>query len=90
MKKKKRDQIKPAGNEVFVNTTGDFKKDKLNFEYALRDFKKKIKKSGMLNELRRREAYMSPSKYKRWRTNEAIKRRKRDEKKEEWSRTQSE
>jgi len=32
-----------------------------------------------------REAYMSPSKYKKYRRNEAIKRKKRDERKNEWS-----
>lgn len=56
--------------------TQDGKKD---FERTLRDFKKWIKKSGIMEELREREAYMSPSKYKRYRKNEAIKRRKREE-----------
>ena len=43
-----------------------------------------------MNELRTREAYMSPSKKRRFRKNEAIKRRKRDERKQEWSKGQSE
>jgi small subunit ribosomal protein S21 len=75
--------------EVKVNITGDYKKDRAAVDIALRDFKKKIKKSGIMSELRRREAYMPPSKYKKWRKNEAIKRRKRDERKEEWSKKQS-
>lgn len=88
MQKKKKDQQKPQGNEVFINLTGDQKKDRQNLDFALRDFKKKVKKSGILNDLRRRESYMSPSKYKTWRRNEALKRRKRDEKKQDWSHNQ--
>lgn len=75
--------------EVKINLTGDFKKDRNALENALRDFKKKIKKSGIMNELRRREAYMPPSKKKKFRKNEAIKRRKRDERKQEWSKKQT-
>lgn len=89
-KKKKRDLPKPQGLEVFVNYTGDYKKDKNQLEYALRDFKKKLKKSELMDELRNRESYMSPSKKRRFRQNEAIKRRKRDERKQEWSKGQSE
>lgn len=88
--KRKRDQPIAGGLEVYVTQTGDPKKDKANVDFALRDFKKKIKKSGIMNELRQREAYMSPSKYKRYRKNEAIKRKKREEKKQEWSNNQSE
>lgn len=88
--KRNREQPVAGGLEVFVIQTGDVKKDKANVDYALRDFKKKIKKSGIMNELRQREAYMSPSTYKRYRKNEAIKRRKRDEKKQEWSDNRSE
>lgn len=90
MDKRKKDQPVAGGLEVFITQTGDYKKDKANIDAALRDFKKKIKKSGIMNELRQREAYMSPSKYKRYRKNEAIKRRKRDEKKQEWTNNQSE
>lgn len=88
--KKNRNLPKPEGIEVFVNHTGDYKKDRAQFDYALRDFKKKLKKSELMNELRNREAYMPPSKKKRFRQNEAIKRRKRDERKQEWSKEQFE
>ena len=90
MDKRKKEQPIAGGLEVFITQTGDYKKDKANVDAALREFKKKIKKSGIMNELRQREAYMSPSKYKRYRKNEAIKRRKRDEKKQEWTNNQSE
>lgn len=72
--------------EIKVNMTGDPKKDQSALDSAIREFKKQVKKSGILNEIRRREEYMSPSKYKKYRRNEAIKRRKREEKKEEWNR----
>ena len=51
---------------------------------ALKEFKKQLKKSGLLQELRIRESYMSPSKKKRFKHNEAIKQRKRDERKAQW------
>lgn len=45
---------------------------------ALEIFNKKVKKSGILEEVRRREAYMKPSVKRKFKTNEAIKQRKRD------------
>ena len=71
--------------EVKINVTGDPKKDRTAFENGLREFRKQVKKSDIMNELRRRESYMSPSKTKRFRRNEALKRRKRDERKNEWN-----
>ncbi len=85
-KKDRKDKIKPTGLEVVVNLSGDNKKDRDAVDIALRELKKKVKKSGIMQELRQRESYMSPSKYKTFRRNEAIKRRKRDEKKNDWSR----
>lgn len=85
MAKKNRERTNPVGLEVQVNLSGDNRKDRDAVEFALRDLKKKIKKSGLMQELRMREAYMSPSKYRKYRRNEAIKRRKRDERKNEWS-----
>lgn len=61
-------------------SSSDPKKDK-SLDIGLREFKKQIKKIGLMQELRRREAYMSPSQYRKFRKNEAIKRRKREEKK---------
>jgi ribosomal protein S21 len=83
----KKKSVKSIGLEVFVNNTGDAKKDRAAVDVALREFKKRIKKSEIMNELREREAYMTPSKYKRYRKNEAIKRRKRDSRKSQWSKT---
>ncbi len=53
-------------------------------ENALKELKKQMKKSGILQELRRREHYLSPSKAKRRKRNESIKQRKRDQRKNEW------
>ena len=90
MNRKSKIELKSSELEVFVSFTGDVKRDRSNFDRALREFKKKIKKSGILSELRRREAYMSPSKYKTWKKNESIKRRKRDERKQEWNQNKTE
>jgi ribosomal protein S21 len=85
MGKKNKEKVRPVGLEVYVNLSGENKKDREAVDFALRELKKKIKKSGLMQELRMRESYMSPSKYKKFRKNEAIKRRKRDERKNEWS-----
>ena len=77
----KKQQLKSIGLEVHVNISGDAKKDKSSLEIAIREFKKRVKKSGIMNELRVREAYMKPSTYKKYRRNESIKQKKRDERK---------
>jgi ribosomal protein S21 len=51
---------------------------------ALQELKRKMKKHQIMSELRRREFYMSPSEYKRYRKNEAEKRRKREQRKQKW------
>lgn len=78
----KKNKPTPVGLEVFVNLSSDHRKDQEAVDIALRELKKKIKKSGLMQELRERESYMSPSKYKKYRRNEAIKRRKREESKQ--------
>jgi small subunit ribosomal protein S21 len=67
---------------VEIRLTGDDKKDKALFEVGLREFKKRMKKSGILNDMRRKEFYMRPSIARRYKKNEAIKRRKREENKQ--------
>jgi len=51
---------------------------------ALKELKRRMKKEGILQDLKKYEFYMSPSKKKRFREKEAFKRRKRDERKKEW------
>lgn len=53
-------------------------------EDALQELKRKMKKEGTLQDFRKHESYMSPSKKKRFKRNEAFKRRKREERKKEW------
>lgn len=51
---------------------------------ALREFKKRVKKEGILSELKKHEHYVSPSKKRRLKSAESLKQRKRDEKKTQW------
>lgn len=51
---------------------------------ALGELKKQIKKDGMMQELRKREFYVPPSRARRLKHNESIKQRKRDERKQQW------
>lgn len=88
-KKDKKNNPRPVGLEVFINQTGDVRKDREAVDFALRDFKKKLKKSGLMQELRNREAYMSPSKYKKFRREESLRRRVSEERKTEWTRKNS-
>lgn len=69
--------------EIQIQFHNDRKKDQAALDAALKELKKNIKNEGLMQELKRREAYMGPSKYRRWKHNEAIKQRKRDEKKQE-------
>lgn len=51
---------------------------------ALKELKKKLKKEGIMQDLKKHESYMSPSLKRRHKKNEAFKRRKREERKQEW------
>jgi len=48
---------------------------------ALKEFKKQVKKSGLMNELRRREHHVPPSRARKLKRDESLKQRKRDAKK---------
>lgn len=61
-----------------VDVKGDTKED---CERALKHFTKLVKKSEVLNELKRREYYVKRSKKKILKRQEALRRRIRDEKK---------
>jgi small subunit ribosomal protein S21 len=58
-------------------TVGD---DKTDFEKALKKFSSLVKRSEVMQELRRREFFLKPSKKKLVKRQEARRRRKRDEK----------
>lgn len=53
-------------------------------DWALKELRKQLKKDNFSYELKRREHYMSPSAKKRFRKNESIKRRKREDRKQQW------
>lgn len=57
------------------------RKHKDEVEIALREFKRLVKKSGVLQELRKREHYVAPSEKRRIKRKESHKQRKRDERK---------
>jgi small subunit ribosomal protein S21 len=73
--------------EVSVNCR-DSRKHFLEVEDALREFKKRIKKSGLMQELRKREHYTAPSKARRLKREASLKQRKRDEKKAQFRKSQ--
>jgi small subunit ribosomal protein S21 len=75
--------------EVQIHTK-DGRKHRDEVEYALRELKKQIKKSGLMQELRRREHYTPPSKARRVKQSESLKQRKRDERKAQWQREKNE
>lgn len=51
---------------------------------ALREFRKKVKTAGILQDLQKHESYMSPSEKRKFKEKEAIRRKKREERKQEW------
>lgn len=66
--------------EVKVNCK-DPRRHKEEVAAALAEFKKQTKKSGLMQELRKREEYVAPSKKRRLKRDAARKQRKRDERK---------
>ena len=77
------------GLEIKVNTK-DIKNHERDVASAIQELKKQIKKDGVLQELRRREAYVAPSKKRRIKHEESIKARKREERKAQWNRNKDE
>lgn len=60
---------------------------------AIKEFTRRVKKEGLLNELRNKEFYLSPSKRRRFKKKEAMKRRiqeaREDRKVKKYQRAQS-
>jgi ribosomal protein S21 len=69
--------------EVQVNCR-DARKHRQEVDDAIREFKKQVKKAGIMQELKSREHYVAPAKKRRLKANESIKQRKRDAKKQTW------
>ena len=55
-----------------------------SIEKALRKFKSKMKREGILDELRKREFYEKPSQERKRKYKKAVQREKRRRKREEW------
>ncbi len=70
--------------EVRQGSEDSKKSNKEYLEDAIKEFKRRVKKEGIMHELKLRESYMAPSLKKRYRRNEAMKRRKREERKQMW------
>lgn len=72
----------------YVEVRGDSmdspKKQAEYLEAAIRELKRLVKKEDILTDLRKHDAYLKPSVKKRVKRNEAFKRRKREERKQEW------
>ncbi len=66
--------------EVQVNCK-DPRRHKDEVTAAINEFKKRVKKAGLMQELRSREEYVAPSKKRRMKSEAARKQRKRDERK---------
>lgn len=75
--------------EIKVNCK-DIKKHQQEVSLALAELKKFMKKNGILNDLRKHEHYVAPSKKRRIKHQESIKMRKREEKKVEWHKNKGE
>lgn len=54
--------------------------EKDDLDKALRQFSRMVKKSEIMQELRRREFFLKPSKKRQFKREEALRRRKREEK----------
>lgn len=78
-----RPAVKIKGLYVTVRSNPtDSKRDHENaVARALNELKKEIKKDGLMNDIRKHEFYMTPSLARKHKRNEAIKQRKRDERK---------
>jgi len=53
-----------------------------NLTKALRDFTRQVKNEGIIREVHQRKEYMKPSLKKRWKREEAVRKRIREERRE--------
>ena len=72
---------------VDVRQSDDKRSNADHVDLALKELKRKMKKENVLQELKKKEFYRSPSEKKKFRKQEAIKRRKREDNKTEWVRS---
>jgi small subunit ribosomal protein S21 len=68
----------------------DFRKHRQEVDDALKEFKKICKKAGLMQELRKREHYVPPTRKRKLKSAESLKQRKRDERKAQWQQKNTE
>ena len=61
---------------VYVKVDGN------NVTKALREFTRKVKSAGIIQEVRHRQEYMKPSEKKKWKREEAVRKRIRESRRE--------
>lgn len=69
--------------EVIVNSR-DPRRHREEVDNALRELRKKVKKAGIFQDLRKHEHFVAPSKKRKLKAAESLKQRKRDERKSQW------
>jgi small subunit ribosomal protein S21 len=65
---------------LHVDVRGDTEKD---FQHAMAEFKRRVKKAGIMEDVRKKEYYMKPSVKKKLKRLEAKRRQKREERQNE-------
>lgn len=81
--KNSQDCVKVKNVEVAVKYSGD-RKHKDEVSDALLEFKKHVKKSEILQDLRKYECYTAPSKARRLKWEESQRKKRRDLRKQQW------
>ena len=69
---------------IKIEPDNDHAKHIVQVDYALKELRKILKRDGIFEELKNREGFMSPSKKRRFKKSEAFKRKKREERKQNW------
>lgn len=76
--------IKVRAVEVQVRSSGNDRKHKDEVADALVEFKKRVKKSGIIQDLQKYEHYRTPSIARRMKREEAQRQKRRDLRKQQW------
>lgn len=82
--KNRNDAVKARAIEVQVRSSGNDRKHKDEVADALVEFKKRVKKSGIMQDLRKYEFYRSPAIARRAKREESQRQKRRDVRKQQW------
>ena len=69
---------------VDVRPSDERRDSQVCLDIAIKELKRKMKKEDIFQDMKRKEFYLSPSATRRFRKKEAIKRKKREERKHLW------